>query len=352
MWTLPRSHHWWDAVVPEFTSTQFIQNFRVSRESFEYICRAVRHVLEKRNTNYRQCVPVRKRVAIALWKLATSSEYRSVSELFGVGISTVFNCVQDFCNAVIRVLLPVHIAFPDAVKLQEMASLFEARWKLPQCVGAIDRIHIPIITPQENSLDYLNSQGWNSIVIQVAVDGKGVFWDVCVGCPGSVPDDAILAQSDLWEKLSDGELLSQSTANVCGLGVGHYLIGEEAYPLRPWLLTPFPDADVLTPERRRYNAKIRGVMSVAEAAFGRLRGRWRCLLERNDSKLELTKKMAMTCCVLHNICEENGDEFGEDVQEEQENVQPPAQALAEDGETDGGGDVRTALVDFINEQEE
>ncbi len=69
-------------------------------------------------------MPLRKRVAIALWKLATGGEYRSVSQIFGVGLTTVLNCVKDLCDAVNKVLLPVHIKFPDAWKLVEMASFF------------------------------------------------------------------------------------------------------------------------------------------------------------------------------------------------------------------------------------
>ncbi|KAI3352087.1 hypothetical protein L3Q82_020913 [Scortum barcoo] len=73
-----------------------------------YICGRVGHAMRKRNTNYHLCVPVRKRVAIAIWKLATGSDlYRTISHLFGVGLSTMrLICVQDFCNAVIMVLLP------------------------------------------------------------------------------------------------------------------------------------------------------------------------------------------------------------------------------------------------------
>ncbi|KAI3356037.1 hypothetical protein L3Q82_017305 [Scortum barcoo] len=52
--------HWWDTIVPDFSPHQFVQNFRVSRESFDYICGRVGHVMRKRNTNYRLCVPVRK----------------------------------------------------------------------------------------------------------------------------------------------------------------------------------------------------------------------------------------------------------------------------------------------------
>ncbi len=80
--------------------------------------------MERRDTNYRLCVPLRKRVAIALWKLATGGEYKRVSHPFGVGLTTVFNCVKDFCDAVNKVLLPVYIKFPDGQKLVEMASFF------------------------------------------------------------------------------------------------------------------------------------------------------------------------------------------------------------------------------------
>ncbi|KAA8578346.1 hypothetical protein FQN60_007130, partial [Etheostoma spectabile] len=214
------------------------------------------------NTNYRLAVPVRKRVAIALWKLATGIEYRTISHLFGVGLSTVFNCVQDFCDSVIKVLLPQHITTPEAAKLVEIATFFHNRWRIPQCVGAIDGSHIPIIAPEEYPRDYFNRKGWHSIILQGVVDGRGLFWDVCVGYAGSVHDARVLRQSNLWDQLSDGELLGQNKKIISGINVGHYLI---------------------------------------EMAFGRLKGRWRCLLKRNDCKLELSKKMTLTCCVLHNI---------------------------------------------------
>lgn len=51
--------------------------------------------------------------------------------------------------------------------------------------------------------------------------------------------------------------------------------------------------------------------------------------------------MALTCSVLHNICE---DHFSEDLLAIHVNVQPPVQALTEHGQL-GGTDVQAALLD-------
>ncbi|XP_077056092.1 uncharacterized protein LOC143707263 [Siphateles boraxobius] len=346
VWAHPRSQHWWDTIVPDFNAQQFLHNFRVSRGSFEYICSRLRPDMGRRNTNYRMCVTIRKRVAIAIWKLATGSEYRTISHLFGVGLSTVFNCVQDFCYAVNRVLLPMHISFPDADKLVELATFFQNRWRVPQCVGAIDGSHIPIIAPEEYPRDYYNRKGWHSIILQAVVDGKGLFWDVCVGYPGSVHDARVLRQSNLWEVLNDGELLGQNKMNISGCDVGYYLIGDPAYPMQNWLMKPFSDTGRLTHEQRTYNYRLSSARSVVEMCFGRLKGRWRCLLKRNDCKLELSKQMTLACCVLHNICEEHGDNFTEEHQDRPINIQPPVQAVPEHGNQEGA-DIRAALIQYF-----
>ncbi|KAK2863754.1 hypothetical protein Q7C36_002908 [Tachysurus vachellii] len=321
----PRSEHWWDTIVPDFTPLLFLLNFGVSPETFEYICSRMKHVMERRNTNYRLFVPIQKRVAIAIWKLATGGEYKTISHLFGVGLSTVFNCVQEFCNAVITMLPPYHIRFPDADKLLEMSTFFNNRWRVPQCVGAIDGTHIPIIAREDRPQDYYNRKGWHSVVLQAVVDGKGLLWDVCVGYPGSVHDARVLRQSHLWEVLSDGELLGQTKVTISGYDVGYYLTGDPAYPMQKWLMKPFSDTGRLTPEQHTYNYRLSSARLV----------------------LELCKKMALTCCVLHNICEEHGDNFTEEHTNRTENIQPPVQAIPEHGNTEGA-DTRAALMMHIN----
>ncbi len=83
-------------------------------ETFIHLCNKLRPAMERWDTNFRVFVPLKKRIAIALWKLATGAEYRSVGHLFGyVSITSVCRCVQEFCAAAETMLIPEQICYPD-----------------------------------------------------------------------------------------------------------------------------------------------------------------------------------------------------------------------------------------------
>ncbi|XP_026797868.3 uncharacterized protein LOC113543669 [Pangasianodon hypophthalmus] len=346
VWVRQRANDWWTVVVPNFTDEQWSQNFRMSEDTFLYLCHRLRTAMEKRDTNFRLCVPIKKRVAIALWKLTTNSELRLVSHLFGVGVTTVWRCVREFCTAVNEVLLPELIPFPNDDKLMEMAMNFEQRYGLPQCVGVVAGSHIPNV-PTEYHAEYFNHMGWHSIILQGVVDGNGLFWHVFAGSPGSMHDATVLHVSGLWDLIGQG-LFPNHTKNIAGHDVGYYLLGNAAFPLQSWLMKPFSDTGQLTAEQRAYNQKIYRASCVAEKAFSRLKGRWRCLLKRNDSHIDLVKTMVLTCCVLHNLCETHGEQYSEE-------WDPPAAgdqilvALPPEEDADGAAvGVRNALVHYLN----
>ena len=62
---------------------------------------------------------VKMKVAIAIYWLASSAEYRTVGNLFGVGKATVCVCVHQVCEAIMKVLLAEYVQFPnsDALKM-------------------------------------------------------------------------------------------------------------------------------------------------------------------------------------------------------------------------------------------
>ena len=113
-----------------------------------------------------KAISIEKRVAITLWTLATSCEYRTVAHLFGVGRSAVCFIVNETCNAIVKVLMPLYIKFPSGHEIRRIVYGFETKWGFQQCVSAIDGSHIPISVPTNNHTDFYNRKGWYFMIVQ------------------------------------------------------------------------------------------------------------------------------------------------------------------------------------------
>ena len=93
-------------------------------------------------------------IAIALWRLGTNVEYQTISHLFGIGLSSVCNILHEVCKAIVDTLLAKYIKEPTGVEAMKIVQGFEERWGFPQCFGAIDGSHIPILPPHDSPTDY------------------------------------------------------------------------------------------------------------------------------------------------------------------------------------------------------
>lgn len=129
------------------------------RATFWYLCTVLRGQLQHSST-VRAAVPVETRMAITLWRLGANVEYRTISHLFGVGISTACVIVHEVCKAIVDVLLKRYIRHPTGPQAMEVVRGFEQRWGFPQCFGVIDGLHIPIIAPKDSHTDYYNRKGF------------------------------------------------------------------------------------------------------------------------------------------------------------------------------------------------
>lgn len=126
----------------------------------------------------RTAVQTEKRVAITLWFWASGSDYRTVGHLFGVAKATVCAIVKEVCASIVKLLLPRYIQIPTESALKDIVDGFKTNHVFPQCAGAVDGCHIPIVSPQKCPADYFNRKGWHSIVY--------------VGWPGRVNDARVL----------------------------------------------------------------------------------------------------------------------------------------------------------------
>jgi len=332
-------------VLRTFTQQEWLENFRMSKETFLYICRKLSPQLSRTDTVLRKCLSVERRVAVTLWCLATPTDYRTIAHLFGIARSTVCEIVHETCHCIVDTLLNEYIRFPSGNSLQNVVDEFKSKWGVPQCVGAIDGCHMPISAPNHLHTDYYNRKGWYSVLIQGVVDAKYRFLDVCVGWPGSVHDARVFALSTLYDEIEHKHILPNNTITVSRVQVPLYMIGDSAYPLKTWLMKPFAHNTDLTGPQRNYNYRVCRARISVEIAFGRLKGRWRRLMKRNDMNLDNIPHVITTACILHNICETHGEHFN-DTWMEDESDQP--EVITRDTTTTGPPQqVRNALVDYF-----
>ena len=67
-----------------FTPQDWLENFRMSRATFLYLCNELRSAITKDDTMMRKAIPSERRVALTLWFLATNADYQTIGHLFGV----------------------------------------------------------------------------------------------------------------------------------------------------------------------------------------------------------------------------------------------------------------------------
>uniref|UniRef100_A0A8C3F930 Putative nuclease HARBI1 n=1 Tax=Chrysemys picta bellii TaxID=8478 RepID=A0A8C3F930_CHRPI len=271
--------------------------------TFMELCDLLSPALKRQNTKMRAALTVEKRVAIALWKLATPDSYRSVGNQFAVGKSTVGVAVIQVANTIKDLLISRVVTLGN---VQVIVDGFAAMG-FPNCGGAIDGTHNPILSPEHQATEYINRKGYFSMLLEALVDHKGRFTNINVGWPGKVHDARVFRHSGLFQKLEEGTFFLDQKITVGDIEMPIVILGDPAYPLMPWLMKPYTGS--LDSSQDLFNYRLSKCRTVVECAFGRLKARWRNLLTRIDLSEANTPIVIVACCALHNIYESKGETF-------------------------------------------
>ena len=302
-WVFPRPQNWFQGLLNnQALEFWWKENFRVSRETFDHICRLVGPNLQRQDTRLREAIPVPKRVAVGIWRLATGECYRSCGMVVGLAKPTAVKCCHEFVREICR-LQDEFIKFPvTAEEISQKIRGFNRKSKIPNVVAAIDGSHIPIVAPKVNHEDYFNRKHFYSVLVQGIVDSSGLFLSVTAGFPGSLHDARMLRLTNVYWAAEDETILMEPTKSLRGTVVRPIVVGDTAYPNRTWLIRPFKQTGRLSPEKVRFNKEVAKARIVVEHAYGYTKGRWRVLQKRLDEDTDRVLDTIVACCVLHNIC--------------------------------------------------
>lgn len=242
----PKIKDYCSNIVPQFNDDQFRQTFRMCPTSFENLCQMLSPFIIP-CIRGRPELDFRMTVLLFLRFMGTQETLISLSQLFNVSISSAHRIIRRILSAFIPAVSNQLIQWPDLNAQKKSATYFQqASGFLPIVVGAIDSRENPIQKPFENAESYFNRKSFYSIKIQAICNQHTVFIDTFVGWPGRSHDGRTFQNSPVSHDLERGIKLSD----------GMVILGDSAYPLKSYLLTPFKDRNNLSPQQRIYNKRL------------------------------------------------------------------------------------------------
>lgn len=293
--------------MPLYMVDDFRDRFRMDRDTFDVILEQLTPRLLIGDRNCPVKISAEKQLLIYIKYVATQMTIQTLSDLFGVCEATIFRLIRKISGIICKDVMPDVIKWPSGQKIHETLREFENLKGFPGVIGAIDGSHIPIRTPKQNPENYINRKCFPSVVLQAVCDANMHILDLHCGWPGSVHDSRVLKNSPLF-----------SHAQEWFPGNTH-LLGDSAYPLQTWLLTPFKDYGNLNPDQKKYNYLHSSTRMAIERTFGSLKGRFRRLKYVDMLDIEEIVKLVLSICTLHELCLLQHDVYSSDEIEDEVN---------------------------------
>ena len=274
------------------------ERVRLNYKTFKYVCEVVQPMLEKSGTRMELGIDVETQVAVTLSRLSTGKTLRMCCEMYGLAKSTASVIVRKYCEAIRVLLKPLVFVKLTKQRIEAMASEFEEVRGIPYIIGAVDGSHIPIIALEVDLGSYYCRKGFYSTLLQGIVDCKCLFWDYDFGWAGSNHDWSLFQRMEVGKRFMQGKFKPFK------------LIGDAAYPIRPFFIVPFKGQKSGLPREKQYwNFIQSSTRMTMERAFGILKGRWRILLKQLDMPFPNVPDVVTACICLHNLCIIHGDGF-------------------------------------------
>ena len=105
--------------------------------------------------------------------------------------------------------------------------------------------------PKNHGSPYFSYKGFHSIVLMALVDADYKFIWVDIGANGSASDDAIFNHSDMKGVIENGTIGFSAADPLPNddRSMPYFIFGDDAFPLRTWLMKPFSRRNLSDAER-------------------------------------------------------------------------------------------------------
>lgn len=270
----------------------------MSPERFDHLLSMTRPMLEKRCTNRKPISP-EARLTLTLRYLATGNSQMSEAFDFVIAPQTISKILRETCHAIWTVLQD-YIKAPNCeAEWLNIAKGFNEKWNFPNAVGALDGKHVRIQCPRYSGSDFFNYKHFHSINLMAMCDADYKFTFVDIGAYGRDNDAAVFGRSDLYDGMDKNTVNRPPPTVINGKSYPHVILGDEIFPLKPWLLKPYPGKN-LNEKQTVFNYRLSRARRTIENAFGILCARWRIFRTTIHAGIDLIELIVKAATALHN----------------------------------------------------
>ncbi|XP_057653522.1 uncharacterized protein LOC130892260 [Diorhabda carinulata] len=253
----------------------FKNYFRMSETTFLTLLDMVSPHIKKQDTNMRQSISPKERLAVTLRYLATGRNFADLKFSALISPAAISSMIIETCETLIYVLRD-YIKLPLTEEEWLLtAAEFSKNCHFPTCLGALDGKHIAIKKPANTSSLYYNYKGHFSIVLMALVNANKEFIMVDVGANGRISDGGVLFYTKFWDLFLKKQLHIPPPTKLPGSEdyFPYVFVADEAFALHCNLMKPYPQKKC-TKEQDTFNKRLSTARCVVENAFGILASRF------------------------------------------------------------------------------
>lgn len=136
------------------------------------------------------------------------------------------------------------------------------------------------------------------IAAQFVVDSSSKILSIVAGFNGKKGNHLVLKSSTLYKDIQSNNLLNTPSIDVNGVSIPQYLIGDEGYPLLPWLMVPFNEP-VVNSHEDNFNSAHNLMLVSGFRTVDSLK-KWGVLSKPIREEIKTMVAYIGACSILHN----------------------------------------------------
>jgi len=148
---------------------------------------------------------------------------------------------------------------PNKEQWKSIADRYQELWHIPNCLGSIDGKHIRIQKLPGSGSENYNYKSYHSLVLMACCDADGNFTVIETGYAGRNSDGGIFRASRMGHWLERNGLNMPDPEKLPydqeGGKFPYYFVADEAFPLKSYLMRPYPKRR-LNNRQRVYNYRL------------------------------------------------------------------------------------------------